>query len=282
MLLSPQNIAIPLFASTIAIEAFIIIRNSDTYDKKDALNNIFIGIMSVFFGFVFALATTQIYDVVYYAAPFTMPMNVWWSWAILFILDDFAYYWFHRISHECRFMWNFHVVHHSSNFYNLSVAVRQSWFSGVAHWVFFLSAAIVGFPFWAFAVIHGFNLIYQFWIHTELIDKLPRPLEFILNTPSHHRVHHGTNKNYLDKNYGGIFIFWDRLFGTFEPETEKPEYGITNRLEGYNPLWANLHGWTEMFAAMRQRNTLYGKLRCIFGAPDMNFEEESALRLKPN
>jgi sterol desaturase/sphingolipid hydroxylase (fatty acid hydroxylase superfamily) len=160
------------------------------------------------------------------------------------------------------------------------VAVRQSWFSGVSHWVFYLPLALLGFPFWAFATMHGFNLIYQFWIHTELIDKLPKPVEFIFNTPSHHRVHHGVNNQYLDKNYAGIFMIWDRMFGTFVEENEKVRYGITTPIKSYNMLWINTHAWFEMFAKMKQMQTFSGKIRCIFASPNMDLEETSNLKLE--
>ncbi len=272
-MLKPTVIAIPFFALLIALEAWHLIReNRADFDKKDTWANIFIGFLSVAWGALFGLATGYFYLWAYEFAPYKMPMDAAWAWAILLFVDDFAYYWFHRVSHEVRFFWNFHVVHHSSNQYNLSVAVRQSWFSGVAHWIFYLPIALLGFPFWAFATIHGLNLIYQFWIHTKLVGKIGF-LEKILNTPSHHRVHHGVNNQYLDKNYAGIFIVWDKLFGTFTAETESPRYGITTPLTGYNLLWINSHGWAEMFAAMKTKRTLTGKLRCAFGAPGMEFEE---------
>ncbi len=273
MLLNPTVIAIPIFALLIAVEAYLVIReNRENFDSKDTWSNIFIGFMSVAWGALFGLATSLIYLRVYEFAPVKMPMNFWWAWLILLFVDDFAYYWFHRISHEVRFFWNFHVVHHSSNQYNLSVAVRQSWFSGIAHWVFYLPVAFLGFPLWAFVTMHGLNLIYQFWIHTELVGKLGF-LEKILNTPSHHRVHHGVNNQYLDKNYAGIFIIWDKMFGTFVEENEQVRYGITTPLTSYNPLWINSHGWSETWAAMRTRRTWRGKLRCLFGTPAMDFDE---------
>jgi alkylglycerol monooxygenase len=280
-MLKPQNIAIPLFALLIAIEAYFIIReNRGAFDKKDTWTNILIGFVSVAFGALFALATNQAYFWANSMTPIQMPMNVWWSWALLLFIDDFAYYWFHRISHEVRFFWNFHVVHHSSNQYNLSVAVRQSWFSGVAHWIFYVPVAFLGFPFWAFVFMHGINLIYQFWIHTQFITKLG-PLEYVLNTPSHHRVHHGVNEEYLDKNYAGIFIIWDRLFGTFVEEKDAVRYGITTPLKTYNPLWINSHAWFEMFDRIKAKKTLAGKLRCVFASPNMDFEEKSHLKLEP-
>lgn len=275
MLLNPIVIAIPFFALLIAVETWLVIReNRENFDRKDTWSNIFIGFMSVAWGALFGLATSLIYLKVYELAPVKMPMNAWWAWLILLFVDDFAYYWFHRISHEVRFFWNFHVVHHSSNQYNLSVAVRQSWFSGIAHWVFYLPVAFLGFPLWAFVTMHGLNLIYQFWIHTKIVGKLPCVFEYVLNTPSHHRVHHGVNDQYLDKNYAGIFIIWDRIFGTFVEESEEVRYGITTPLTSYNPLWVNSHAWAETWAAMRAKRTIAGKLRCVFGAPAMEFEEQ--------
>jgi sterol desaturase/sphingolipid hydroxylase (fatty acid hydroxylase superfamily) len=272
-MLTPTIIAIPIFALLIAIEAWLVIReNRENFDRTDTWANIFIGFASVVWGALFGLFTSLIYIAVYDVAPFKVPMNTWWAWAVLLFIDDFAYYWFHRFSHEIRFFWNFHVVHHSSNQYNLSVAVRQSWFSGLTHWIFYLPVALLGFPLWAFVTMHGLNLIYQFWIHTKLVGNLGF-IEKILNTPSHHRVHHGVNDQYLDKNYAGIFIVWDKMFGTFVEETEEPRYGIIKPLTSYNWLWINTHGWAEMFEAMKLKKTFFGKLRCVFGAPGMEFEE---------
>lgn len=268
----PTVIAIPIFAILIAIEAWYASRkNPSFYEKKDAWNNIFIGFMSVVFGSAIGLAVGSAYVYSYEIAPYKFPAEAWWTWAILLFLDDFAYYWFHRISHESRVFWNFHVVHHSSEYYNLSVAVRQSWFSGILHWIFYAPIMMLGFAPWMFFLVHGVNLIYQFWIHTRLIERLG-PLEAVLNTPSHHRVHHGVNKLYLDKNYGGILIIWDRIFGTFVRETEEPQYGIIKPVKSYNALWINTHAWFEMWAAMRKRKTLAGKLRCVFGSPNMEFD----------
>lgn len=277
-MLKPTVIAIPFFAIMIGIEAwFALRRRPDVYEKRDAWNNIFIGFVSVAFGAIFGLFIGIIYSSLYELAPYKFPVDAWWSWALLFFVDDFAYYWFHRVSHESRLFWNFHVVHHSSEHYNLSVAVRQSWFSGLLHWLFYAPIMLLGFTPWMFATMHGFNLIYQFWIHTKFINKLG-PLEKILNTPSHHRVHHGVNEAYLDRNYAGVLIIWDRLFGSFTEETEEPRYGIIKPINSFNPLWVNLHAWTEMWDVIRQRRTFAGKIRCILGSPNMDFEETSKTR----
>ncbi len=270
-MLRPVVIAIPFFAILIAAEAFWSYRKDlhQYDDRKDTWNNIFMGFMSVVFGALFGLVTGAIYLLAYELAPYKFPPNAWWSWVILFFVDDLAYYIFHRVSHESRLFWNFHVVHHSSEQYNLSVAVRQSWFGGSVLWLFYAPIMLLGFAPWMFAIMHGFNLIYQFWIHTKLIDKLG-PLEYIFNTPSHHRVHHGVNNPYLDKNYAGVLIIWDRLFGSFVEETETPRYGIIKPLKSYNALWANTHAWFEMAAELKERRGIYQKLRCMFASPNMD------------
>ena len=255
---NPVVYAIPFFASTIALEAWFAYRTkSGAYHGKDAWNNIFIGFVSVAFGALFGIFIAAIYSAAYSIAPFKFPAETWWTWVILFFVDDFAYYWFHRVSHESRLFWNFHVVHHSSEQYNMSVAVRQSWFTGLAHWIFYAPLMLLGFAPWMFIVMHGFNLIYQFWIHTKFIKTLG-PLEYVLNTPSHHRVHHGVNPSYLDTNYAGVLIIWDRMFGSFIKETEEPRYGIIKPVESFNPLWINTHAWFEMFSAIARHNCGYG------------------------
>lgn len=269
-MLWPTIIAIPVFALLIAAESFWARkRGSDEYgDRRDTWGNIFMGFMSVVWGALFGLFIAYIYIWCYEAAPFKFSADAWWTWVLLLFVDDLAYYIFHRVSHESRLFWNFHVVHHSSKHYNLSVAVRQSWFSGILHWIFYAPIMLLGFVPWMFALMHGFNLIYQFWIHTRFVGRLGW-LENILNTPSHHRVHHGVNEPYLDRNYAGVLIIWDRLFGSFTPETVEPRYGIIKPIESYNPLWINTHGWFEMAEAIRQQPNLRSKLRCIFGSPNL-------------
>ncbi|MBK9152971.1 MAG: sterol desaturase family protein [Chloracidobacterium sp.] len=267
---NPVVIAIPFFAAAIALEAWWSNRTGvAVLDKKDIWNNIFIGFASVGFGLLFGIFISAIYSGAYWLAPFKFPADAWWSWVILFFVDDLAYYIFHRVSHETRLFWNFHVVHHSSEEYNLSVAVRQSWFSGLLHWIFYAPVMLLGFAPWMFVIMHGFNLIYQFWIHTKLVGRLG-PLEWVLNTPSHHRVHHGVNEKYIDRNYAGVLIIWDRLFGSFTEEDEEPRYGIIKPLRSYNPLWANTHAWVEMWQEIKHRPSLFSKLQCIFASPNMD------------
>lgn len=279
-MIRPTVLAVPIFALLIAVEYWWDIRQkTNEYERKDTWTNIALGFGSLFFGAIFGIIQFTGYELLYSIAPYQMPMDTVWACVLLVFVDDFAYYWFHRMSHESRFLWNFHVVHHSSENYNLSVAVRQSWFGGLAHWIFYIPMGLLGFPYWAFVIVHGFNLIYQYWIHTQFIGKLGW-FEWIFNTPSQHRVHHAVNPQYLDKNYAGIFCIWDRMFRTFTPETEKPRYGIIKPINSYNWLWINTHGWAEMWEAMREKKTVLGKLRCIFGAPNMDFEENSNLKIE--
>ena len=189
------------------------------------------------------------------------------SWAAVFVLVDFCYYWSHRYAHEINILWAGHVVHHSSEEYNLPVALRQSALHGLMSWVFYMPLAFIGVPWRMFVACNALNLVYQFWIHTRAVGRLSPLGELILNTPSHHRVHHGVNPKYQDKNYAGVFIVFDRWFGSFQVEEEEPVYGITKPLRSWNPLWANVHVFVQIardaWAARRWRD----KWRIVFGRP---------------
>jgi sterol desaturase/sphingolipid hydroxylase (fatty acid hydroxylase superfamily) len=188
------------------------------------------------------------------------------TWIACFLAVDLAYYWFHRLSHEINFLWAAHLVHHQSEDYNLSVALRQSTLQPFFGAVFYWPLAVLGFPPVVFLTCSAFNTLYQFWLHTQLIGKLG-PLEAVFVTPSHHRVHHGRNPIYIDRNHGGTFILWDRLFGTFEPEGEKVAYGITKPLASWNPVWANVHYWVELFQTARRTRRPLDKLRTFLKEP---------------
>ena len=189
------------------------------------------------------------------------------SWVAVFLLVDLAYYWEHRQSHLVNVLWAGHVVHHSSEEYNLTVALRQSSLHGLMTWVFFVPLALAGVPVRMFAACYTINLVYQFWIHTRAVGRLWAPLEWVLNTPSHHRVHHGTNPRYLDRNYAGVLIVWDRLFGTFEPEREEVVYGLTKPLASWNPLWANVHVFAGIARDFARSRTWADRWRVLFGHP---------------
>ncbi|HCR94252.1 MAG: C-5 sterol desaturase [Oceanicaulis sp.] len=201
-------------------------------------------------------------------------LDIGWAWywfVIAFVLDDFVYYWSHRWAHTVRWWWADHVVHHSSQHYNLSTALRQPWLNPLTLKFIFLGSwlVLIGFPPAMIAFVAAFNLIYQFWIHTEAIKRLPAPVEWLMNTPSHHRVHHATNPRYLDRNYAGVFIIWDRLFGTFEPETDAEEirYGIVRNLGTHNPLTICLHEWWGIIKDVRSARSLRDALGYWLGPP---------------
>ncbi|MDA8341001.1 MAG: sterol desaturase family protein [Actinomycetota bacterium] len=167
------------------------------------------------------------------------------GWATALVAWDFSYYWNHRAGHRIRLLWANHVQHHSSRHYNLSTALRQP-VTSFNEWLFFPTLCLFGLQPWLVFAAGGINLVYQFWIHTEAIGHLPRPVEAVLNTPSHHRVHHGANRRYLDRNYGGILIVWDRLFGTFEAEREPVVYGLTTNIATFNPLRIATHEYASL------------------------------------
>lgn len=190
----------------------------------------------------------------------------WAAFLVCFLGVDFCYYWFHRTSHEMGALWAAHSVHHQSEEYNLSVALRQGAFQSLFSWVFYLPLAVLGFPPTVFLTCSALNTLYQFWIHTRLIGRLG-PLEWIFNTPSHHRVHHGRNPRYIDRNHAGVLIVWDRLFGTFVPEQEEPLYGVVKPLKSANPLWANIAGWADLWAVSRRASGLADRLRPLVARP---------------
>ncbi|HEX6939300.1 MAG TPA: sterol desaturase family protein [Longimicrobiales bacterium] len=189
------------------------------------------------------------------------------SWAAVFLLVDLAYYWSHRLSHRINLLWAGHVVHHSSEEYNLAVALRQSSLHGLFTWIFYVPLALLGIPWQMYASCYALNLVYQFWIHTRAVGRMGWLTELVLNTPSHHRVHHGVNPKYLDRNHAGVFILWDRLFGTFQPEEEEPVYGITRPLRSWNPLWANVHVFWEIARNVARARSWRDRWMYVFGPP---------------
>jgi sterol desaturase/sphingolipid hydroxylase (fatty acid hydroxylase superfamily) len=189
-----------------------------------------------------------------------------WSLPVAMVAWDFLYYWNHRWMHEVRLFWANHVTHHSSERYNLSTALRQPWSGYLMSWVF-LPMPFVGLPARHIAKAGQLNLLYQYWIHTEAIDKLPAPFEAMLNTASHHRVHHGSNPQYLDKNYGGILIVWDKLFGTFEPEVRRVKYGLTKNVKTFNPVRIGYHEFVDIARDVRAARGWRDKLGFVFRRP---------------
>jgi len=240
------------------------------YDTRDTIANVAVSIGSVFFwgtlSWIFVGGVTFAYSHRLTDVPFT-----WWSFLLAFVLDDLRYYWWHRISHRSRWFWASHIVHHSSQQFNLSTNLRQSWtsqFSGLM--LLNVPLAYIGFNPSTIALAFSVNLLYQFWIHTEAIDRLPRWFEWLLNTPSHHRVHHASNPRYLDANYAGVFMVWDRLFGTFVPEQadEPAHYGIVKNLGTFNPIRIALHEYVGIARDERRRGlTWWQRIAYFFGPP---------------
>ncbi|MGW4327390.1 sterol desaturase family protein [Nocardia sp. NPDC004573] len=262
--------AIPVFVLCLALEAasFHLLPDDDQlgYQFRDARTSVLMGLGNVVVNLGWKLVVVAVYAAAYLAAPVHLPADQPLTWIALFFADEIAYYWYHRTHHTVRVFWASHVVHHSSEFYNLSTALRQPWtpFSSLPYW---LPLAVAGFPPWMILLQQSVSLLYQFFIHTERVGTLWRPVEFVFNTPSHHRVHHGSNDRYLDKNYGGILIVWDRLFGTFEPETERVRYGLTKNIATFNPARVATHEWISIWRDLRGASSWRAKGGYLFRGP---------------
>ncbi len=264
--------AIPIFLALIALELFVSARRrvrdaagaSRGYAWRDSWASLAMGLGSVVVGAETKGLWFGLYRVVHELRLFEIGSGSL-AFAAALVADDFCYYWFHRLHHEVRFLWAAHVNHHSSRHFNLSTALRQSW-TTFASPLFYLPLPLLGFDPLLVVTVHSVNLLWQFWIHTELIGRLG-PLEAILNTPSHHRVHHGRNVQYLDRNHGGMLIVWDRLFGTFEPEREPVDYGLTKNLESFSPWQIAFHEWRAMLRDARRAGSLGDALRTLLLPP---------------
>lgn len=260
--------AIPVFFLLIGIELLIDkSKKTGYYRLNDALSNINAGITEQVTGAFLKAFVVGVYAWIFDHYKVTTIPPTLLNWTILFIGIDFFYYWFHRLAHEINVLWGGHVVHHQSEEYNLSVALRQGAFQKFGSFLFYLPLAIIGFDPVMFIIISQFQTLYQFWIHTKTIHLLPKPIEYIFNTPSHHRVHHGRNPKYIDKNHGGTLIIWDRMFGTFQKEEEEVVYGITKPLKTWNPLRAQLDFWKDLFADLSKTKKLTDKLKLLFFPP---------------
>ena len=259
--------AIPFFILTVIIEVIITVKvKLEGYEFKDAATSITMGLGNVAIGLFTKGVVFAIFTLLYNYRVFTTPF-IWWSWIILLFAEDFVYYWNHRIAHESRLFWASHVVHHSSTKYNLSTALRQTWSGSFYTFIFWAPLALIGFHPLMILTQMSISLLYQYWIHTELIKKLPKWFEAIFNTPSHHRVHHATNPQYLDRNHAGIFIIWDRLFGTFEPEVEKPVYGLVTNINTHNPIKIAYIEWYNLLKDVFTSKTSLGKRILYFLKP---------------
>jgi len=248
----PPNLilyAVPFFAISILVEGIFLYREQrERIDIKDTFTSVALGFGNLFSGLItktiMAVIFWYLYDNFH---VFTIDGSAWWMWVLAFFADDFSYYWFHREAHLIRYFWASHKVHHSSEKYNLATAVRQTWTGNITFsYIFYLWMPIVGFHPIVILVMQQVSLLYQYWIHTETIGKMWRPFEYIFNTPSHHRAHHGSDVKYLDKNYAGIMIIWDRMFGTFIEETDRPTYGLVENVNTNNPVKIAFGEWIDM------------------------------------
>jgi len=262
--------AVPAFVALLLLEVWAARRGWPIrYEGRDTAASLTMGVGSVVISGLIGGAVVAAFVAVHRLAPVDLGF-AWWVWVLCFLAEDLAYYWFHRVSHERRWFWASHVVHHSSQRYNLSTALRQTWTGKLTlGFVFWLPLPLLGFPPEMVLFFTATSLLYQFWIHTEAIDRLPRPLELVLNTPSHHRVHHAVNPRYLDANYAGVLIVWDRLFGTFveERRDERPRYGIVKNIGTYNPLRIAFHEWAAIARDVRAARSAREAWGYLFGPP---------------
>lgn len=272
----------PLMFFFVALEFYLgKKRKLNLYSGKDFLASLSIGLINILLNGVMKVGVFIFFLFFYNLSPIKLPIT-WWSFLLCLVALDFCRYWSHRIAHEQRFWWSTHVVHHSSEHYNLSVSFRLSWTQNLKL-VFFLPVILMGFHPLVFLIVHQLEVLYQFWLHTELIKKLPKPIEYIFTTPSHHRVHHSTNEKYIDKNYGSTFIIWDRIFGTFQEEQERPIYGITKPVNSFNPVYLVFHEWIDVFKDLWEARSVKMAWQILFGSPvDKHKEDLKAEKIKSN
>jgi alkylglycerol monooxygenase len=265
-------LAVPFFFLLIGLELLVARQqNRRPYRFTDAISDLGCGItqrvLLLFFEALLLLAYVQLYQHARLVDLGRWPIA---AALVAFVAMDFIYYWWHRASHRLNFLWAAHVVHHQSEDFNLAVALRQGVLTPLTASPFAFPLALLGIPPLIYVAAASLNTLYQFWIHTELVKSLG-PFEKVLNTPSHHRVHHARNPRYLDRNYAAVFIVWDRLFGTFVPEGERPQYGITRPLRSFNPLWAQVQPFAELAAFSRTAPTWRQKLGVWLAPPERSF-----------
>ncbi|MFD6825045.1 sterol desaturase family protein [Streptomyces sp. NPDC060085] len=272
--------SIPAFVLLTVLEliSYWIHPDDDTsgYTRMDTVTSLSMGLGSLFFDFVWKIPIVAIYTAVYELTPFHVPIT-WWTIPLILMAQDFLFYWQHRSHHSIRILWACHVVHHSSRNFNLSTALRQPW-TTITVWPFYVPLIIGGVHPAALAFCSSVNLVYQFWIHTERIDKLPRPIELFFNTPAHHRVHHASQNGYLDRNFGGIMILWDRLFYSFAHEVDRPVFGLTKDIDTYNPLRVATHEYASMVRDVVAAHTWHDRASHILRGPGWRPPDKERLR----
>jgi sterol desaturase/sphingolipid hydroxylase (fatty acid hydroxylase superfamily) len=269
--------SIPAFIALIVLEVLWARRHPDAkgYESRDTAASLSMGLANVAVSGAAKLLSIPFFALCYeYRIVELGQPALLWSWLVLFVAEDFCYYWFHRTHHEVRLFWAAHVNHHSSEHYNLSTALRQALLTPLTGPIFWAPLGLIGYPPWMILTAQAWSLLYQFWLHTEAIDRLG-PLEWIFNTPSHHRVHHGKNVRYLDKNHGGILIIWDRMFGTFAAETERVIYGLTKDIGTFNLIKIGFHELAAIAADVKRAPSVRAKLGYIFAPPGWSHDGSS-------
>ena len=240
---------------------------SGSYAGRDARASLYMGLVSIATTGAWKFLALIGYAALYtYVAPWHLPSTQWYTWLIAIVGVDLLFYTYHRVAHRVRLVWATHQAHHSSEYFNFATALRQKW-NNSGEILMWIPLPLLGVPPWMVFASFSLNLIYQFWVHTERIGKLWKPIEFVFNTPSHHRVHHGMDPEYLDKNYGGILIVWDRLFGTFTPEVSRPHYGLTKPVGTYNIWTLQTHEYAAIARDVRSATRWRDRLGYAFGPP---------------
>ena len=261
--------AIPGFILLIAVEVIYAIKlQKELYEVKDAATSISLGLGNLVIGIITKSFVLLFFTALYEHRFFTIPYASWWAWVLCFLCDDVSYYWMHSVSHKVRWFWASHVVHHSSERYNLAAALRQTWTGNLTgSFLFWFWMPLVGFHPGMILFMQSVSLLYQFWIHTETIGKMPPWFEFIFNTPSHHRVHHGSDLVYLDKNNGGTLIIWDRIFLSFQSEEFTPTYGLTKNVKTFNPVKIAFFEWINIGKDLKKARTIKHAFHSLFDSP---------------
>ena len=264
-------LALPFFLAALVVErVWSAKRHPEIYDRQDFWTSMGVMLLTVVVDLLPKLFGIWLMFLAYAYSPFKDLVTTGWPWwLLLFFLDDFTYYWFHRGNHEVRLMWAGHVSHHNSQYYNLGTALRQGVGERVIKYFFWCPLALLGFHPLMIVTMMSISLIYQYWLHTQAVSRLPNWIEFIFNTPSHHRVHHGSNVRYLDRNHAATLIIWDRLFGTFSEESkEEPVvYGLTRNIETHNVFRVSFDEYRAMWRDIRRAPGWGDKLRYLFMAP---------------
>lgn len=261
--------AAPLMLLFVFIELYISHKKElGLYTRKGLIASVSVGAIYLVITALTGIGTIYlVWATYYYLTPSAMVMEFsWWSFILCAIVYDFCRYWAHRIAHEQRFWWASHITHHSSENYNLTVSFRLCWVDQIKV-VFFLPVILLGFDPIMFFIVHQIGVLYQFWQHTELIPKMPAWIEYIMVTPTNHRVHHGKNEAFIDKNYGSMFIFWDRIFGTYVEPSERPVYGVTQPIKSNNPAYLVFHEYIDIFNDVRHAKGWQNKRLALFGRP---------------